>query len=251
MNKTPFGADWIAQSPMGLMASMLLLAPVLFVQGIYVRRSTPRLPEPDGAREGQTGRGAPLRLLLLGDSAAAGVGVASQNEALSGQTVRNLEDRFDLRWKLVARTGATTLDALQFVHALPPEPFDAVVISLGVNDVTSGRIVNTWLQQIEELAARLRAKLGARQIILSSLPPMHSFPALPQPLRWFLGARALQFNRALERWAATQSDCEFMRLNVAAEPGMMASDGYHPGPPIYAAWGAEVARRIIARWGKH
>jgi len=250
MNKTTFGADWIARSPMGLMASMLVLAPVLFLQGLYVRRTTPRLPEPEGTREGQTGQGAPLRLLLLGDSAAAGVGAASQEEALSGQIVRRLENRLDLRWKLVARTGATTLDALQFVHALPPEAFDAVVLSLGVNDVTGGRIVGTWLQQIEELVALLRANLGARQVILTCLPPMHSFPALPQPLRWFLGARALQFNRALERWSESQPDCEFMRLNLDTEPGMMASDGYHPGPLIYAAWGAESARRIVARWGE-
>ncbi len=52
------------------------LAPLLLWQGRHVRRVTPRLPEAAGPRAGTTGHGPPLRLLVLGDSAAAGVGVA-------------------------------------------------------------------------------------------------------------------------------------------------------------------------------
>jgi hypothetical protein len=31
---------------------------------------------------------------------------------------------------------------------------------------------------------------------------MHRFPALPQPLRWYVGSRARDFDRALEELAA-------------------------------------------------
>lgn len=61
------------------------LAPVLLWQGRNVRRSTLRLPEAAGVRYGQVGRGPALRILLLGDSSAAGVGVSQQEQALAGQ----------------------------------------------------------------------------------------------------------------------------------------------------------------------
>ena len=49
----------------------LLLAPWLIWQGRKVRKNTLRLPEAAGPREGQQGSGTSLRLLVLGDSAAA------------------------------------------------------------------------------------------------------------------------------------------------------------------------------------
>lgn len=49
--------------------STLALGPLLLGQGRYVRRVTPRLPEPEGERQGVIGAGPALRLLILGDSA--------------------------------------------------------------------------------------------------------------------------------------------------------------------------------------
>ena len=74
----------------------LSLAPFLILQGRHVRRITPRLPEPDGARAGQAGSGQPLRLLIVGDSAAAGVGVSTQQDALSGQLIALLSQSLSL-----------------------------------------------------------------------------------------------------------------------------------------------------------
>ena len=61
---------------MRLAMTTLALAPLLVVQGWYVKRVTPRLPEAEGARQGVTGQGQRLRLLVVGDSAAAGVNAA-------------------------------------------------------------------------------------------------------------------------------------------------------------------------------
>ena len=44
-----------------------------------------RLPEAEGPRAGSAGEGPALRLLILGDSSAAGVGTTHQEEALLGQ----------------------------------------------------------------------------------------------------------------------------------------------------------------------
>ncbi|GAA0316325.1 hypothetical protein [Psychrobacter aestuarii] len=74
----------------------LLFAPLYLYQGRKVKRSTLRLPEPIGARCGQmdfahggnaqaTQRQQTLRLMIVGDSAVAGVGSDTQQDALVGQ----------------------------------------------------------------------------------------------------------------------------------------------------------------------
>jgi hypothetical protein len=74
---------------------------------------------------------------------------------------------------------------------------------------------------------------------------MHRFPALPQPLRWYVGSRARDFDRVLADVAASRPGCEFLELDhEMMDVSAMASDGFHPGPPIYALWAREAARRI-------
>jgi lysophospholipase L1-like esterase len=225
----------------------IVLGPILLLQGRRVRRTVPLLPEPEGPREGVSGSGPPLRLLVLGDSAAAGVGVPTQADALAGQLVAALSDSFQVRWSLIARTGATTQTALEQLQKIEAQAFDVVVTSLGVNDVTSGRSLIDWRCLQGELAALLRSKFQAQHVLLSGLPPMHKFPALPQPLRWYIGSRAKQFDSALEALANTGSGCEFVKLGYTMDTQLMAADGFHPGPTIYALWGADIARRIKAR----
>lgn len=226
----------------------LALWPILLAQGRQVRRCLPQLPEPTGVREGIEGRGPPLRLLILGDSAAAGVGALTQHEALSGKLVAELKMCFELRWKLVATTGASSRDALQTLEAMPADLFDVIITSLGVNDVTARHTLKRWRISQSTLIESLQTKFGAQMILLSALPPMHRFPALPQPLRWYIGARAKQFNRALERLADQRQNCEFVSLDytdLAVES--MASDGFHPGPEVYGLWAKTVADRIKQR----
>ena len=56
----------------------LALSPLLVAQAVATRARLPRLPEAGGARRGEAGRGPLLRLLIAGDSSAAGVGVQSR-----------------------------------------------------------------------------------------------------------------------------------------------------------------------------
>lgn len=224
------------------------LGPVLLAQGRHVRRTVLVLPEADGPREGEAGSGLPLRLLILGDSAAAGVGARTQDEALSGQLAVSLAPTFRLRWKLLAFTGATTSDMLGHLQGLPAEAFDVVVTSLGVNDVTGRVSLAEWCRTLQELIAVLQARFGARHILLSGLPPMHRFPALPQPLRWYVGSRARDFSRELAKVATNRPGCEFLALgHEMMDASAMAEDGFHPGPPIYTLWAREAARRIVQR----
>lgn len=234
---------------MGYRFAVIGLAPLLIVQALYVRAVTPRLPEPAGDRSGINGSGPLFKLLILGDSAAAGVGVSTQSEALSGQLVSALDADFRVSWKLIAQTGQKAKDIVAKLEILPSEMFDVVVTSIGVNDVTHGTDAKKWMNQQVRIVELLRSKFHSQHIMLSSVPPMHLFPALPQPLRWYLGRRAERFNRALKKLAAGCRQCEFVAINFPLERAYMAADGFHPGTPAYSIWAQYVAAIIRSRLG--
>lgn len=226
----------------------ILLGPLLLMQGLYTRRVTLRLPEAEGERLGEAGSGDVLRLLIVGDSAAAGVGAVTQGEALSGQLVERLADNYRVSWKLWARSGLDSQGLLDLLEQYAPEPFDVALLSIGVNDITSSLTLDQWLARQQRLIALLCDKFAVRQIVLSPLPPMHLFPALPQPLRWFLGFRARRFNAHLADLATRVDQCTMLSTPLTPEPGLMASDGFHPGPMLYRQWADDAARVIDQRF---
>lgn len=226
--------------------STLLLLPFLLIQGRRVRRDTPRLPEPQGARSGHLGEGDPLRLLIVGDSAAAGVGVDHQHEALSGQLVRALAEHHRVSWTLLAETGRTSTDVLAAVSTHPPAPYDVALVSVGVNDVTGRTGRQDWRANLQALVADLRHRLGVRYVLFTAVPPMGRFPALPQPLRWYLGLRADQLNEVMRSVCHQEPTCEYLAVPFPLEHTLMASDGFHPGRDAYALWGQYGADRIVA-----
>ncbi len=227
---------------------VVLLAPLLLVQGMLTRRRTPRLPEPDGARCGRQGSGATLRLLIVGDSAAAGVGVAHQDLALSGQLVNCLAANCTVDWQLEAATGAKTEHSIQRLREKPAEAFDVVVISLGVNDVTGLSRRRQFERLQKQLWLLLRKRFGANLIVVCGLPPMHRFPALPQPLRYVLGIRARQFTAVLQRAANSTQGTGFLEMDGDGDMSLIASDGFHPGAGVYSRWASGIADIVAGRY---
>ena len=248
----------------------IMLAPVLLLQGLKVRRTTPRLAEPEGERVGQTGPNPQLSLLILGDSAAAGVGVANRSQALLGQVIEQLSPTLDVNYALFAKTGATTSTTLQAIQQINTDHpvlgqghYDVIVTSLGVNDITSSVSCDKWLLQQQALFTLLKKRYTPKQILVTALPPLGLFPVLPNPLRWSLGKRANQFNHRLQQLILKlnqqqnnqSSQFTMIKLpldNPQPELSMldfmrqvMASDGFHPGAPIYNAWASLVVEQIV------
>lgn len=238
---------------MKLLAAKIALAPVLIAQGRRVRREALRLPEAAGPRSGAFGAGPPLtRLLLLGDSATAGVGAEHQRDALACRLAEELARTMGrIEWQLVARSGVDTAEAVSMLDAVWAERGDAlradvVVVGLGVNDVTGQVPVARWLRRLDALVERLQGRHGARLVVLNGLPPMHRFPALPQPLRWYLGACARGHDRALRQWAAARPGLLVHGFPPIGDVAAMATDGFHPGPLAYRAWAGSLAQAIVS-----
>lgn len=239
---------------MGMRVAGPVLMPVLYLQGRRVQRRLPRIPEPPGERIGARASRTPidsraaLRVLIVGDSAAAGVGAPSQDAALLGQLVHALGADHPVAWRLIARTGATAAGTRRHLAKLDPEAFDVALTSLGTNDVMSGRAPAAVLADLVEVAAILRARFGVRHVLVTGLPPVDRFPALPQPLRWYMGRRARSLDDGIRAWAATTEDVEHLALIHEGDTAtLMAADGFHPGPELYAAWARLAAARVTAR----
>lgn len=214
-----------------------VLAPVLLAQGKRVRRVTPLLPEPEGPREGGAG---PRRLLVVGDSSAAGVGAATWDEALTACLIQRLGGPARWSWQLVARTGWTTPQALRALRAVEG-PFDLAITALGVNDVTARTPWAAAAENHRALLDDLTGRLAVPRVVVSALPPIRAFTALPWPLRSVIARRGDGLDALLSRVEEKFPQVSRMRP-VDGEPETeMASDGFHPGPGAYAVWANRIA----------
>jgi lysophospholipase L1-like esterase len=231
------------------LTAKLLLSPVLVTQALTTRARLPRLPEAAGPRQGEVGRGPLLRLLMLGDSSAAGVGVARQSQALAGFLPSALarQARLRVRWQLVARSGVTSAQCLDLLLEHAPLEADVAVVVLGVNDVVDQVPSQRAVAAREALANRLRNAHGVGHVVFAPLPPVHHFPGLPQPLRWVAGRDARRHDDALAAWARTRSDVSHVPIDLPLNRELMAADGFHPGEPVYRICGTAIAEHIAAR----
>jgi lysophospholipase L1-like esterase len=208
------------------------LAPVLLYQGKRARRMTPRLPEGSGRPSGQHGDGTPVRrILVLGESTAASVGVSSHEQGLASQLARQMHQysATTTAWHTFGINGVR-LQALNGALAkaqLPPA--DIVLLSMGVNDATGFTARNRFRQQLIALRQMLAARYPT-PLVLLGVPPMHLFTALPSPLRQIMGWRARQLDNVYARLARERPG-DFIHLCYppVTDPDLLASDGYHPG----------------------
>ena len=214
-----------------------------------MRSRTPLLPEADGERSGEVGEGSLLRLLIAGDSSAAGVGVATQEQALSGYLTRTLAQISTRRvsWNLLARSGISSAHILSLIQQAAPPEADVAVVLLGVNDVIEQLPTRHAVAHREALANWLIAERGVRHVVFSPLPPMGEFPALRPPLRWVVHADAQRHDRALAQWAATRSDVWHVPIPMSLSAEGMAADGFHAGEPVYKLCGEALADFISKR----
>lgn len=271
----------VNSNKMATVARDVLLAPVYLYQGRRIKRDTVRLPEPHGERHGHvqlnhsantlsanTQKDAvkkTLTVMIVGDSAAAGVGSQTQQEALAGKLIPILQQQsviqtqFDeLTWSLQATTGHTSFDILRRLYILPTpsQAVDIMVLSVGVNDTTANVSARKWQQQIEAIITIAQRKFGVRELIFSSLPPMAQMPAIPAPLNNFVGAKASILDKILQKICAehdsvTYMATDFPRMIEEHASGtpiditvMFASDGFHPSSLMYGYWAQQLSELI-------
>jgi lysophospholipase L1-like esterase len=224
----------------------LALAPILVVQGRRVRRVTPRLPEAGGPREGRLAGVTPaLRLLVLGESTAAGVGVSTHDQGLAGQVSRTIAAASGraLEWMVRGRNGATAqstwLDLLPQAGDFAP---DVAVLVLGVNDTLRFRRPSRFVAALDALITALRARQPSMGIVIAAVPPMGRFPSLPPPLREVLGLRARVLDAAVRRMSLRPGVVHVPMPDAGPRRvvDLFCEDGFHPSALGYREWGTRL-----------
>ncbi len=238
----------------------LPLLPWLLVQGKRTRRITPRLPEADGAREGlcmaDAGNAAPVVLIEIGESPVAGVGVECQEQGITAQLARELVAALQrpVRWLAFGKNGATVAEAHRDLlpqlaqMAMPQEQeLRIVLVAFGVNDSTAFHSTGRYRRDLEALTRALQQQLSPRLLIVSGAPPLHLFPALPQPLRQVLGMKAMALSRTARQLASELQQAIYVPVGSdARDRSLMARDGYHPSAAGARVWARQLALATVA-----
>lgn len=222
--------------------------PVIAAQGLWVRRRVEVLPEASGPTTGTTaGIGAPMRLVVVGESTAAGCGAATHDEAFTGAFARALAERRDrpVTWSVHGRHGATIR---RVRHRMLPElvaDADVAVLLIGVNDVVNRTPTEQWRDDLAAVVDQLTAR--ACLVVIAGIPPFEAFPSLPRALRRYLDGRGRVLDQVAREVCATRSSVQWIgsRDLVPVGAEFFARDGFHPSPAGYRRWAHALNDRLV------
>ena len=223
------------------------LFPVIVAQGIHTKRTTVRLPEAAGEQFGHSSisNQNALKLVVVGESTVAGVGVSHQQQGLAAQVAIALEQQLakSVQWFAYGKNGARLADVCLTLLPQHLHQADIILVSIGVNDTIRLSSLKHWQQHITALVTKIRQHSNA-PIRFLTLPPMHQFTALPSPLRQVIGFRARALDAALRKSISKFVDCAVIDYQTPMKAHFLAEDGYHPSEAGYAVIGQDVAKAL-------
>jgi lysophospholipase L1-like esterase len=228
--------------PRLLTASRLLAVAqgaVVLPQGRRLRRRTPHLPDAARPWRGELAGRRPLRLLVLGDSTAAGVGAATQAEALPGHLATELNARSHrgIRWRAVGENGATAADLVTgYLDEALAEPADLLFLTVGANDAMRMRAAGAFARDVRRILDAFDARNPGAFVLMSSLPVFGRFALLPQPLRSALFRHSLALEGAGRAVVAGRANALMSDDPPPYAADFWAEDRFHPGPSGYRDW---------------
>jgi len=92
----------------------------------------------------------------------------------------------------------------------------------------------------------LEAHSAEAMVMLVGLPPLSSFPLLPQPLRAVMGIRARMFDEAAKFEVSQRQRVVHVPIDTQLAPEQFSPDGFHPPPSSYSELGRQVAAAIFS-----
>ena len=182
--------------------------------------------------------GTPLRLVVLGDSGAAGLGcdVAAQTPGalLAGGMARDLKRKVWL--ESVAFVGARSADLDTQVAKAAADPIDVAVIIIGTNDVTHRVLPGDAANDLARAVRTLRA--AGALVVVGTCPDLGTVEPLMQPLRTlasFYSRRmaAAQLAAVVENDGVAVSLGTLLSPEFAQHPHLWSADRFHPSPRGY------------------
>ncbi len=236
------------------------LFPILYYQGKRIRKTIPQLPEAK-VPQGKTGKGqAELRLLSLGESTIAGVGVQKHEQGFSGHLANSLSQALNcmVHWQVIARSGYTAQKVHEkLISKIDAPSLDIIIIGLGGNDTFKMTPPNKWKKDLKVLIQKLQEKYSKTPIVFSNVPPIRDFPAFTNTMRLILGKQVDLMHEVLKElsqnvenvwYAEDRIELQFWLEHFKNEKYSAKdffSDGVHPSELTYKTWAEEMAKFIL------
>ncbi|MGC5018459.1 SGNH/GDSL hydrolase family protein [Micromonospora sp. DT47] len=259
MSERGIGAEFALRlgkaAAVSLVAGTIGGAAVLAGQAVAARNRSYAQPELGLALRATVGRAdaPPLRLVLLGDSSALGVGVERFEETVGGQLAHLLAEgptgrRVHLSSVGVSGSRSTDL-ATQVARALLGEHPDVAVILIGANDATALR---RPVEAAAYLGSAVRRMREARvEVVVGTCPDLGAVRAVSPPLRQVIGWSGRRVARA-QTAAVLDAGGTVVDLGTETGPvfradaGTFCYDGFHPSADGYRVWAHALLPAVAA-----
>ena len=197
-----------------------------------------------------------LRLVLLGDSTALGVGVEQVADTVGGQLAALLAEgpggrRVELSSVAVAGSHSSDLN-IQVARALVGQRPDVAVILIGTNDAVRLARPTESADQLAAAVRRLRDAGAA--VVVGTCPDLGSTRAFAQPLRQLLGWHGRRLGRAQVEAVRAAGGvpvdlAERTGPVFRADAGTLCHDGFHPSADGYRVWAHAMLPAVVAAVG--
>jgi len=240
------------------------LLPLMYWQGKRIYEQVPKLPaaaDPAGIVEGASGK-KPLRVLVVGESTMAGVGVARHEQGFAGSLARTLGAALGtkVQWKVYAKSGYTLKKLLDKVLPYITETeADLIVVGMGGNEAFKMNTPAGFRRDMQATIDFLRDRFGMdTPIAFPNMPPIKAFPAFTPVLKLTLGNMVEYFGEELADLIKGQPNLYYDQriirladwreeLQLDEEPTAFFSDGVHPSELTYTLWGQEFAKFLLGQ----
>jgi lysophospholipase L1-like esterase len=182
----------------------------------------------------------PLRLVMLGDSGALGVGVERVTDTVGGQLAALLATDRRVELSSVGVSGSRSSDlATQVARALLGQRPDVAVILVGANDVIGLRTPSEAATHVGAAVRRLRE--AGVEVVVGTCPDLGAARAIAPPLRQVVAWSGRRVARAQVRAVHAAGGAV---VDLAAEtgpvfradPNTLCEDKYHPSADGYRVW---------------
>ncbi|MDX8029129.1 SGNH/GDSL hydrolase family protein [Lentzea sp. BCCO 10_0856] len=178
-----------------------------------------------------------MRLCLLGDSIAAGVGSTRREDTLGpllAARLRAAGHAVDL--SVHAVPGARSADLRAQVRAAVASGVDIAVVVIGANDLTRFIPAHVGAQQLHDAVAELR--LAGAEVVVSTAPDLSVVAHVPPALRDVVSAVSRDYaqvqQQAVIRAGGVVAHVErVVTPRFAADPSLFAADRFHPSAAGY------------------
>lgn len=200
--------------------------------------------------------GQPIKLLLLGDSIAAGLGAEKPKHTLGAQLASRLakQAKRSVHLCTAARVGSETSMLGDQIASLP-EGYDAdvAVIVVGGNDVIHRVRTAESTRHLADAVADLRSR--GTGVVVGTCPDLGALTPVPQPLRG-LGRRMSRQLALAQRDVVTRLGGRAVSLAdvvgpffIAQPDQMFALDRFHPSGAGYRRTAKAILPSVLAELG--